>query len=59
MIPLDANPVLRPIGVGELLRRTAGEAVTKAAGSLQRSAGQDAGAQAAIHAMRDIFDDAD
>ena len=29
---------------------------TKAAGSLQLSAGQDAGAGAAIHAMKDIFD---
>ena len=29
---------------------------TKAAGSLKLSVGQDAGAGAAIHAMKDIFD---
>ena len=31
----------------------------KAAGSLQLSAGQDAGAEAAIHTMRDIFANVD
>ena len=65
LIPLDKNPGLRPIGVGEVLRRIAGKVVmmlcktdvTKAAGSLQVSAGQEAGAEAAVHAMRDIFSD--
>ena len=33
--------------------------VTKATGSLQLSAGEDAGAEAVIHAMRDIFADVD
>ena len=33
--------------------------VTKAAGSLQRSKGQDAGTEAAIHTMGDIFADVD
>ena len=33
--------------------------VRKASGSLQLSVGQDAGAEAAIHAMRDIFADVD
>ena len=65
LIPLDKNPGLRPIGVGEVLRRIAGKVVMllckkdvmKAAGSLQVSAGQEAGDEAAVHAMRDIFAD--
>jgi len=65
LIPLNKNPGLRPIGVGEILRRIAGKVVmriakndvTRAAGSLQVCAGQEAGAEAAIHAMYDIFND--
>ena len=67
LVPPDKNPGLRPIGFGEALRRIAGNIVimlckkdfTKAAGSLQLSAGQDAGADAAIHALRQIFVDFD
>ena len=67
LIPLDKNPGLRQVGLGEVLTRIAGKVVmilckkdfTKAAGSLQLSAGQDADAEAAIHAMRDIFADVD
>ena len=48
---LDNNPGLRPIGVGEVLRRIAGKVVmsivkdnvTKAVGNLQLYGGQDAG----------------
>ena len=66
LIPLDKNPVLRPIGVGEVLRRISGKVVmmlckknvTKAAASLQLSAGQDA-YSAAIHAIKYIFADGD
>ena len=65
LIPLNKNPGLRPIGVGEVLRRIAGKAVMrivksdvmKTAGSLQVCAGQESGAEAAIHAMHDIFND--
>ena len=50
LIPLDKNPRLRPIGVGEVLRRIAGkvivsrlkEDVVQSVGSLQVCAGQDA-----------------
>lgn len=64
MIPLNKNPGLRPIGVGEVLRRIAGKVVMRVAkkdimestGSLQVCAGQDAGAEAAIHAMHDIYE---
>ena len=64
LIPLDKNPGLRPIGVAEVLRRTAGkvamkvvkEDIKKAAGCLQLCAGQEAGCEAAIHAMYKIFE---
>lgn len=63
LIPLDKNPGLRPIGVGEVLRRIAGKVVMEvvkedvmiSVGSLQLCGGQDAGCEAAIHAMHDIF----
>ena len=63
LIPLDKNPGLRPIGVGEVLGTITGKVVmmlckkdvTKAAGFLHLSAGQDARAETAIHTMRDIF----
>ena len=65
LIPLDKNPGLRPIGVGEVLRRIIGKAVAwslsmkikEAAGPLQTCAGHGAGAEAAIHAMRKIYED--
>ena len=64
LIPLDKNPGLRPIGVGEVLRRIAEkvvmkvlkEDIKKAVGCLQLSAGQKAGCEAAIHAMHGIFE---
>ena len=51
LVHLDNNPGLRPIGVGEVLRRIAGKVVmsivkdnlTKAVGNLQLCGGQDAG----------------
>ena len=63
LIPLDKNPGLRPIGVGEVLRRIAGkvvikvvkEDVRKAAGDLQLYRGHEAGGEAAVHAMHDVF----
>ena len=64
LIPLDKRPGCRPIGVGEVLRRIMGkcimavvkEDVRKAAGNLQVCAGQQAGGEAAVHAMREMFD---
>ena len=64
LISLDKNPGLRPIGVGEVLRRIAGkvvmkvveEDIKKAAGYLQLCAGQEAGCEAAIHAMHKVFE---
>ena len=58
---------MQPIGAGEVLRRVTGKAIimifkkdiTDAARPLQLSAGQEAGAEAAIHATRDIFENED
>ena len=65
LIPLHKNPGVRPIGICETVRRLVGKAVlnvTKAdiqsaVGPLQLCAGHDAGCEAAIHAMRKIYDD--
>ena len=67
LIPLNKNPGVRPIGVGEILRRIIGKAigwtlksdVQTAAGPLQVATGVESGAEAAIHAMRDIFESDD
>ena len=64
LIPLNKNPGLRPIGVGEVLRRIIGKSVANvlksdvkhSVGSLQVCAGQDAGCEAAVHAIHRIFD---
>ena len=65
LIPLDKNPGLRPIGVGEILRRIAGKVVVSlvrgdvisSVGSLQVCGGHEAGCEAAIHAMHTIFEE--
>ena len=71
LIPLDkgpdkeGNPGVRPIGIGEILRRLVGKVVVEnikqdiinAAGPLQTCAGLKAGIEASIHAMRNIYED--
>ena len=62
-IPLDKCPGLRPVGIGEVKRRVMGKSimhivsqdVQEAAGPLQLCAGQSAGVEATVHAMRNIF----
>ena len=66
LIPLDkgGGGGVRPIGVGEVVRRVISNCVMKvvkpdvmdASGPLQVCAGQTSGSEAAIHAMRNIFD---
>ena len=65
LIPLDKGEgAVRPIGVGEVIQRIMGKCVmhvTKpdvidASGSLQVYAGHKSGSEAAIHAMRNIFE---
>ena len=65
LILLDKNPGVRPIGVGEVLRRIVGKSVTKilkpelvrSTAPIQVCAGLQSGVKAAIHAMRKIFQD--
>jgi len=69
LIPLDKCPGVRPIGpgVGEVPRRIIAKAILRmigkdieeAAGPLQVCAGRDGGCEAAVHAMRSIFQHAD
>ena len=62
LIPLNKCPGVRPIGVGEVLRRIIGKAVmrivrpdvVRAAGSLQVCAGLEGVCAAAVHAMHEI-----
>ena len=64
LIPLDKNSGLRPIGVGEILRRIISKSVmsvirgsiTESVGPLQTCAGQESGIEATIHAMRGVFE---
>lgn len=67
LIALDKSPGVRPIGVAEVLRRILGKAimsvvskdVQRAAGDHQLCAGQEAGCDAAVHAVRQVFIDSD
>ena len=65
LIPLKKEPTgIRPIGIGEVLRRIIGKAIVteikvdlmESAGCLQLCAGQKSGCEAAVHAMREIFE---
>ena len=64
LIPLNKNPGVRPIGIGEILRRLIGKAIgwclkneiQETAGPLQASTGLKGGAEAAIHSMRLIYE---
>ena len=64
LIPLLKNPSgIRPIGIGEVLRRIIGKAIVtelkddliECGGSLQLCTGQKAGCEAAAHAMNEIM----
>ena len=65
LIPLNKDPGIRPIGIGEVLRRIVGKTVSgflkeeikEAAGPLQVCAGHSAGAEAAIHGMSQVFEE--
>ena len=64
LVPLDKQPGLRPIGVGEVLRRICGkvvmyslrEDIIKSCSNIQMCSGQRAGSEAAIHSMREVFE---
>ena len=65
LIALDENPGVHPIGVGEVIRRIISKAILsvvkydilEAASYSQLCAGQDAGNEAAVHAMREVYGD--
>ena len=67
LIPLNKNPGVRPIGIGETIRRIIGKSilmivrneVVESAGSLQLCAGQPGGCEAAVHAANEIFQEED
>lgn len=63
LVPLDKNPGVRPIGIGEVPRRIIAKTVLtvvrddvqEAAGPLQTCAGHQAGCEAAVHAVNQIM----
>ena len=65
LVPLDKKPGVRPIGICEVLRRIVGKAILtiigeqiqQAVGSLQLCGGQECGVEAAIHAMRHLWNE--
>ena len=65
LIALNKNPGIRPIGVGEILRRIIGRTVVShlskdivhAAGPLQLASGLQGGIEAAVHSMSQFFSD--
>ena len=64
LIALDKQPGVRPIGIGDVSRRVIGKAILsvikedimRVAGVRQLCVGQQAGCEAAIHALRCIYD---
>lgn len=67
LIPLNKNPGVRPIGIGEVLRRIICKSILTiindeikiSAGSFQLCAGHEAGCEAAIHSMNEIISNDD
>ena len=67
LVALDKCPGIRPIGIGEVVRRIISKAIMRtvrydlqdAVGSIQLCAGQEAGCEAAVHAMESIFAEED
>ena len=64
LIAIDKHPGVRPIGVGEVVRRIIGKAVLRvisydvleACGLSQLCAGQPCGCETAVHAVRNLFE---
>ena len=65
LIPLDKNPGLRPISVGEVLQRIADKVIVAhvrddivtSVGSLQVCAGHEGVCESLIHAMRTVAEE--
>ena len=64
LVPLDKKPGVRPVGIGEVLRGIVGKAVmsivqrdmVSATAPMQVCAGLPGGVEAAVHAVREIFE---
>ena len=62
---MNKNPGIRPVGVGEAIRKiietcigwVVKKDIQEAAGPLQMATGLQFGAEAAIHSMKEIFHD--
>ena len=67
LVPIDKNPGVRPVGIGEVVRRIVGRAalrvispdLRRVAGSDQLCVGQRAGIESAIHELRASFNSSD
>ena len=67
LIPLDKCPGLHPIGIGEVIRRIMGKSVmqvlnkdiSNVTGYDQLCSGLEAGCKAGVHAVNDLFNEAD
>ena len=67
LVPLDKKPGVRPVGIGEVLRRIIGKAImnivqgemVSATAPIQVCAGLPGGVEAAVHAAREIFESQD
>ena len=67
LIALDKCPGVRLIGIGQVVRRIIGRAIISiikddiqaAAGTVQLYAGQEAGCEATVHAMKQVFESPD
>ena len=67
LITLDKNPGVRPIRIGEVIRRILGRAIMitfrrnilESAGDLEPCADQRAGCEAAVHALSSMFSEDD
>ena len=65
LVPLDKKPGVRPVGIGEVLRRIIGKAVmillqkdlSSCTAPLQVCAGLPGGVEAAVHATRKMYED--
>ena len=67
VVPLDKKPGIRPVGVGETIRRIAGKCVsmilktdiTDATAPLQTCGGLEGGVESSVHAVRQMYMDPD
>ena len=67
LIPLDKSPGVRPIGIGEIIRRIITKAVMavvkpdvlEATGCAQLCAGHEAGCEVTVHAVNDLYENVD